>query len=476
MLSVSLRKMKLKNSGWLCGFRVDNIDKPQVLPHRVALYADGETPFIEETNEMRTEVATMDNKRESNYVHHGWSAGAIATVSPWTTSRIHATNRHNSGGAWVTKKILATRLRIQVLPQDLAPVPEFVVAMEEAVSRSTRFERLQAVYHALSRWGDVVPIEIEIGFSLTLTDTEANFKKVNAPSSPNITTPNISGDGLQLPASLSNSLAHLSTIKTASIMRKGAADSMGWNDDAWATKDVPATEWRTTTIVTVVPTICLLPDDFQAQLAHLYAEKLSYVPPLAIEPIIWRRAIYDNTGNASRTISRVGIRIGYRIESISVAYLDGEASRGGVERGAEQTFVLANGDYIIEMLTCADNDGWLCGLQFITNTGRCSAIYGRWEGVPIIARSRGGILAGFSIRTKLDVDDNEEITGVWGIWRHDYISQVPKENDVYSDYFGVEAQSGICFNDRTLIGNSSSMRISSVEIGFGDGIDSIQVG
>ncbi|CAE6491755.1 unnamed protein product [Rhizoctonia solani] len=255
MLSVPLRKMKLKNSGWLCGFRVDNIDKPQVLPHRVALYADGAIPFIEETNEMRTEVATMNDKRKSNYVHHGWSAGAIATVSPWTTSRIHSTNRHNSGGAWVTKKILATRLRIQVLPQDLAPVPEFVVAMEEA----------------------------------------------------------------------------------------GAADSMGWNDDAWATKDVPATEWRATTIVTVVPTICLLPDDLQAQLAHLHAEKLSYVPLLAIEPIIWRREIYDNTGNASRTISRVGIRIGYRIESISVAYLDGEASRGGVERGAEQKFVLSNG-------------------------------------------------------------------------------------------------------------------------------------
>ncbi|KAH7333547.1 hypothetical protein B0J17DRAFT_721429 [Rhizoctonia solani] len=380
----------LKNSEWLCGFRVDNIDRPQVLPRQVASYVEGATPFIEETNTVRTEVVTMYNKRESNYVHHGWSVGAIVTVSPWTSSRIHATNRHNIGGAWVTKRTLFTRLRLQVLLQDLAPIPEFMAAIKAGLRQPTRFERCQAVY----------------------------------------------------------------MLSVA----------------------VSATEWRAIIIVTVAPIISLLTENLQAQLVQLYAERLSYIPPLAIEPVSWQREVYDDTNNASRTISRVGIRIGYYVDRLSVTYLNGETSSGGREGGAKHIFVLANGDYIIEMLTCTDNNNWLRGIQFITNTGRCSAIYGRWEDIPAIARSRGGILAGFWMRTKLDPNDNEAITGVWGIWLHDYISRVPKQNDVYSDYYGAKTQTGTCFNDRALVGNSSSMHTSSVGIGSGVDVDSIQNG
>ncbi|CAE7074479.1 unnamed protein product [Rhizoctonia solani] len=168
----------LKSSGWLCGFRVENQTRPQVLPHQVASYVDGAAPFIEGTTEVVSELITTYNKRESNYVHHGWSVGAIRTISPWTLSRIHATNQKNEEGTWITKRNLVVRRRVQVLPRYLAPTPEFKVAIKEALGRSTRFERFQAVYHTLNHWGDVVPLEVEIGTSLALTDTETNFAQV----------------------------------------------------------------------------------------------------------------------------------------------------------------------------------------------------------------------------------------------------------------------------------------------------------
>ncbi|KDN39142.1 hypothetical protein RSAG8_09049, partial [Rhizoctonia solani AG-8 WAC10335] len=457
--SLSENSHILKNSGWLRGFRVDNINRPQVSPHQVALHVDGATSFIEETNEILTEAITTYNKRESNYAHHGWSAGAIATISPWTSSRIHATNQHNTEGAWVTKKALVVRRRVQVLSQDLVPVSDFVAAIEEALSRPTRFEKFQAVYHTLGRWGDVVPLEIEVGSSLVLTDTEANFAR--------------------LPRALDNNAAHLSTIKTANMIRKGFSSNVGWSDGAWTTIDVPATEWQPITIVKVIPIFKLLTDDLQTQLAELYAARLAYVPPLTIEPIRWLCTIYDDTDNASRTIASVKIRGTDYIDVLSLIYLDGvssisrDSATGGL---AHPDFTLTNEEYITEILSCFV-DEWVRGIQFVTNTGRCSAIYGTLEGIPAVSRSKGGILAGFSINTKKHPKWDYLVSGVRGIWRYDVLSRVPKENDVYSEpkpNNGARTEYGKGFNDRALIGNSSSMYISNVEVRCGDIIDSIQ--
>ncbi|EUC54960.1 jacalin domain protein, putative [Rhizoctonia solani AG-3 Rhs1AP] len=142
----------LRQNGWLCGFRVDNMDGPQNLTRQVASYVDGAAPLTVETNDILTEVITAHNKRESNYVHHGWSAGAITTISPWTSSRIYMTDRQSPDGKWITRRILAQRLRVRVFLEDLAPVPEFEAAIKEALSRSTRFEKFQEVYRCLKRW------------------------------------------------------------------------------------------------------------------------------------------------------------------------------------------------------------------------------------------------------------------------------------------------------------------------------------
>ncbi|CAE6426585.1 unnamed protein product [Rhizoctonia solani] len=446
----------LKNAGWLCGFRVDNMDGPQVVARQVASYVDGAALFVEEKDDIFTEIITTHLKHESHYVHQGWSVGAVTTVSPWTLSRRDATNRYNAGGTWITRRTLALRLRLQVLLEDLVPAPEFEAAIEEALTRPSRFEKFQAVYQALSRWGDVVPLEIELGSSLSLTDTEANFA--------------------QLPVTtLYNSFTHLSTIKTANIARKGVASNLEWREGTWTMAGVPATGWRPIRIVTVVPTISLLADSLQARLTKLYAERFSYVPSLMFDPIGWQCKTHDDTNNASRTISSVEIHGTDEIIGLSIKYLDGVVSRGGRDAGNRHTFALNSGEHIVEILTCTIHE-WRHGIQFITNTGRCSVIYGMLEGTPIISRSKGGVLAGFSTSSKEHPEWNYLITGVRGIWRYDLLPRVPKENDVYSDYYGAATEHGKGFNDRALIGNSNSMRISSIEVWSGAGIDGIQVG
>ncbi|CCO37397.1 hypothetical protein BN14_11553 [Rhizoctonia solani AG-1 IB] len=426
----------LRNNGWLHGFRVDNMDGPQVVGLQVASYADGAVPYIEEKNDTFVEMVNTYTKRGSNYVHHD------------------VKNRHNAPGAWVTRRTIVSRLRVQILPEDLTAMSDFQLAIEEALKRPTRFEQFHGVYRALSRWGDVVPLDIEMGYSLSLTDTEANFSRLP-------------------PGTLDYSLTHLPMINTANITRKGATSYMGWSETSTMI-DVPAIEWRLIKVIEVMPTIKLLPNELQAQLTNIYAERLTYVPPLTIAPISDLCKLNDDTVNASKNIWRVEIRGASHIIGLSVHYFDGVISRGGRDGGNHHMFTLTEGEYIIEMLTCADGE-WLRGMQFITNMGRCSVIYGSLEGVPVISRSKGGILVGLTTSTKKHPEWDYLVTSVNGIWRRDFIRSVPKEDDVYSDYFGARTESGTGFNDRALIGNSSSMQVSGVEIWSGVDIDGIQL-
>ncbi|KAL5631986.1 hypothetical protein ACGC1H_000120 [Rhizoctonia solani] len=225
----------------------------------------------------------------------------------------------------MTRRTLVQRLRVRILLQDLAPIPDFEGAIEEAPSRSTRFEKFQAVYHALDCWGDVVPLEIDLGSSLSLTDIEANFAQLSA-------------------INPYSSLVHLLAVKTADIGRKGAAGNTGWDDGTWTTIDVQEDKWELIRIIAVAPTLSLLSDDIQTRLADLHNERIAYVPPLTIDPVNWPCKMHDGANDASRTISKVDIRSGNEIISISTTYLDGMTSGGGGNNGGnEHRFTLTEG-------------------------------------------------------------------------------------------------------------------------------------
>ncbi|CCO35707.1 hypothetical protein BN14_09826 [Rhizoctonia solani AG-1 IB] len=142
----------LLSVGWLCGFRADGLDGPEISPLQVASYVDDAAPSVKQVRNVSTDIVTSHTAREANYAHFGWSIDAIRIVSPWTISRIGATSRINEEGTWYTRIAKVACLKVQVVPEDLAPAPEFEAATEAALSLPTARERFQAVYGALARW------------------------------------------------------------------------------------------------------------------------------------------------------------------------------------------------------------------------------------------------------------------------------------------------------------------------------------
>ncbi|CAE6455356.1 unnamed protein product, partial [Rhizoctonia solani] len=179
----NLNDNMLRRAKWLRGFRIDNVHGPQVAIQQVASCVDRATPLIEEMSDISTEIIVTSTERETNYVHCGWSIGAVRTVSPWTSSRIAANNQlePDAEGTWYTRMTRSKRFKIQTLLEDLAPVPEFEAAIEEALRQPTIYEKFQAVYRALARWGDVLPLEIELGSSLALSDSDMDRVQFQLP-------------------------------------------------------------------------------------------------------------------------------------------------------------------------------------------------------------------------------------------------------------------------------------------------------
>ncbi|CAE6416079.1 unnamed protein product [Rhizoctonia solani] len=297
-----------------------------------------------------------------------------------------------------------------------------------------------------------------MGTSLAFTDLEANMS--------------------QLPDQDSYHNAYcLSTIRTARLTGQGIPEDTqsGWYDGTWLTKEVPSPQWRKIRISAVVPTLNLLSAELQSQLSQLYAKRLSYSPPLTIGPVDSSSRTHDDIDHASHQISGIIVYATDFVRSLTFLYKDGTRSkhRGTDSYGAEHEFTLADGEFITEMLIWGDD--WIRGLQFVTNFGRCSPHFGGGgtvEHTPTIARSKGGILVGALTMIKQFGRQGFILHKIQGIWRHDLVDKVPKQDDVFSDYYGAKI-GGLLFNDRVIVRNSD-MAISKIEIRCYAVINSIQ--
>ncbi|KAG8733072.1 hypothetical protein FRC11_008907 [Ceratobasidium sp. 423] len=450
----------LRNIGLLCGIRVDDNDGPQSLMRRVTKYVGVEPPFVEEICDFLTETITTKSERGTNYIHSGWSIDAASTVNPWILSRIAANNQRNEDGTWLTRRTLIQRFRVRVSPEDLVPVPGFKAEIESALKKPSIFQRFEAVYRVLRDWSVIsyamqvwtfnrttdLAGEFEMGVSWVLTDLESNMS--------------------QLPAVATWTDAHhLTTVRTARTTRQVGVISISKND----TKTHHRSNVRTVRIV------------YTGKMAYglkrlLYFQRLSYIPVVIIGPdetysSVGRR---DDTPQASRKVSSVIVDDSPFMRSVACVYLDkGSLSRQEISEmnifGGE--FVLAEGEYITEMLIWRD-DGVVEGLQFVTNLGRCSRHFGRSSGTPTVARSKGGVLVGV-VSADRSGGYVTRVAILQGIWRHDVVEKVPKEDDVFSDYFGSKDK-GRPFNDRVVVRNSD-MAISKIDVGCGAIIDSLKL-
>ncbi|CAE6447924.1 unnamed protein product [Rhizoctonia solani] len=441
----------LRNIGYLCGIRVGSNDGPQNLSRRVAKFVGNEPPFIQEMNEYLTETISTQTERETNYIHHGWSVNAASTTSPWISSHIATKNQRNADGLWLTRRTLVQRFRLILSPEDLVAVPDFEAGIEAALQKPSVFQQFEATYRALHQWGDVVPLEIEMGASLVFTDLETNIS--------------------QLPATATwNETHYLTAIRTARTTRKEGMNPSYWEDGMWPNRTIPPLQWRQTRIGEVVPTTRLLPIALQDQLSQLYAQRLSYTP--AITRSDSTCSTHDDTPHASRNVSRITVYATGDVRSVTFWYSDKmnpSKHEGSETGGCQHEFVLTNGEYITEMLIWSGD--WVYGLQFVTNFGRCTPNMGGCWNKPTVARCKGGILVG-AVSLIKPHESGRLLREIQGIWRHDIIDKVPKEDDVFSDYFG--SKKGMPFNDRVVVRNSD-MAISKIEVRCGSAIDSIRL-
>ncbi|CAE6457038.1 hypothetical protein ACGC1H_003201 [Rhizoctonia solani] len=442
----------LQNIGYLRGIRVDNNDGPQVLTYPAAKFIGRGFPFVKEISEFFNETITTKTERETNYIHHGWSNIAASTTNPWILSRIAANNQPNAEETWLTKRTLVQRFRVRVSPKDLAPVPEFKAEIEAALKKSTVFHRFEAVYQALDGWGDVVPLEVEMGASLVFTDLETNVSKLPD-------------------TAVWNDTHYLNTIRTARTTRQEGTNH--WENVISPGKNIRPLDWRQTRVTQVLDTIRLLPAEIQEQLSQLYAQRLSYIPSITVGPGDSSCTTHDDTHLAGKTISAVTIYASDYIRSMKILYADKlswSKHEGTESYGSEHDFRLGDGEYITEMLIWKSDWCYVNGLQLVTNFGRCSPHFGGVWGTPAVVRSKGGVLVGIVSLIKRH-DYGRMLRDIQGIWRHDVVNTVPKEEDVFSDYFGSEK--GKPFNDRIVVRNSDKT-ISKLEIWSGSVIDCLR--
>ncbi|KAG8753705.1 hypothetical protein FRC11_007176, partial [Ceratobasidium sp. 423] len=323
-------------------------------------------------------------ERETNYIHHGWSLGAVSTISPWISSRIAVNNQPNAEGTWLTRRALVLRFRVRVSLADLVPAEGFKAEIEAALEKRTVFTKFEAVYRALHKWGDVVALEIEMGTSLVFTDLETNVHQL-----PDTATWN----------EIRNRLAASQTARTT---RQEGMDYLHWENEEWPNlkTTVSPIHWCQTRIREVVATTRLLPVELQDQLSQLYAQRLSYAPVIAHGD--GPRKAHDDAPYTLKRVSSIIVYATVHIRSITFSYADKSLSKheGSETGGFEHEFVLTDGEHITEIFIWRGD--WIHGIQFVTNFGRCSLQFGGGWGTPTVARSKGGVLVGAASLIKED--------------------------------------------------------------------------
>ncbi|KAF8596225.1 hypothetical protein BDV93DRAFT_572900 [Ceratobasidium sp. AG-I] len=173
----------------LFGIHVDGNDGPRWSACQIGK-RKGSSPYLlctyREANAIATEIIPTKNDRGSNYVHQGWSKSAMSTVTLWIESRI-ANSNHFEGlndELYITKRITLHRLSVHITLEALSPVPEFEIGVTDALTRSTKLQKFQALNEIFQFWGDVIaldeplPQEFDLGTSLSITDRQANFEHI----------------------------------------------------------------------------------------------------------------------------------------------------------------------------------------------------------------------------------------------------------------------------------------------------------
>ncbi|CAE6439319.1 unnamed protein product [Rhizoctonia solani] len=453
VLDEATRQALLFGRGYVFGFRTDSNDGPRPSSRQAAQRISTRPLHIRETNNINSDVVTTKNIRDTNYVHKGWSLSALSVSdkSPWTLSRIARTNQLNLDISSTTKYALIQKLRVDLSPADISPVPRLEEAFRDALERPTRFDKAEAVYQIFEQWGDFIPLVFDIGISLAVTDLESVAKSY-------LTATDRSYLGLH----------KLSMSTTARTSTQGGDPTTLHSEDnvrAWLSNPAPSDQWERVRIVKAIHLTNILNKELQSRLDELH-QSLTTCCPMATSAITSGGNSLDGSSHIYNTISKVAFYSdGYHIKTISVTYL---TSR----------------EFITDIILWKDHKG-ICGIQLNTSKGITSQHFGSDGGTPTIMRSPGGCLSALSGIIQSDIIHDLRVREGYAflLWTHTNIDQTIWRHDVkgsglggdreFSKYYG--GVGGTPFSDWSSVKQSDTVRIKSIRMKCGTYIDGIEI-
>ncbi|CAE6534671.1 unnamed protein product [Rhizoctonia solani] len=413
-LDETSREAFLHDKGYLFGVRIESNNGPRRSLQQAARRTSKVPLRIQESNNIDSEVVTTENARDTNYVNKGWLLSVISEKSPWTLSRIACSNQVNGSSRSITKCVLIQKLRVDLSPKDISPVPELEEAFKEALGQPTRSEKSQAIYRVFEHWGDVIPLVFDIGISLAVTDSESIAKNY-------LTDRTFLGLHLSMSASARPSTlgGDPTTLRSEDNVR------------AWLCKPVPIKQWEQVRIIKVTPLAAILNPELQLKLTELHQSLTTYCPSTPIA-IVSNGISFDGAPHAFNTVSKVSIYSdGYYIKSLSVKYTNEPSPvKYGAEQNPNNEFELVAGEHITDITIWKDTKG-VCGIQMSTSRGTTSKHFGSDGGSPTIMRSPGGCLSGFS-----GIVQGDMIHDLQTIWRHDVQGSELSGDREFSQYYG----------------------------------------
>ncbi|KAF8602191.1 hypothetical protein BDV93DRAFT_217373 [Ceratobasidium sp. AG-I] len=445
------QELLLRDAGYLYGCFIDSHDGPRQSIRKVARQAASQSVlnFIHEHKNLVTKVLLTNTDRDANFAHQGWSTSAMSVTTPWIASRIAKHNRAPKEDSWITRRMVVQRVSVNLTLRDLQPNPEFEGDVVAALGKPSRFEKFQALDEVFRTWGDVIPLALDLGVSLSITDLKANYEQPPTPT----TNP--------------NSPYNLIVSRTAEINTQGGEANFlpDGNASEWLSKTVQPQRWCQVRVMEVAPITDLLKPEIKSQIAELYSALLSYCPPNLRKPVEQSQCV-DGGANGLKTISRLKISSGKWTDAMCAVYLDGTVSDGWHDGGFKNhDFKLNGGEYITEVVVWSSSK-WVFAIQFITSNGRVSPHYGGDSGIPSIMTAEDGVLVAFSGTIR-----SNSFEQIQTVWRHDALKASPSQNSIYFKYFGGDG--GTPFNDRGFI-KSPETHISSINIRSSSQIDGIR--
>lgn len=510
-LSISQQNTVLRNAGFNHGIHVGMVPCHSSAP--VAVLLRSASDCVRTTEITATEDIGTTNAYDARLAHLGFPPLDELLEIPWIRAR---TGDWNTSAfrtrLWGTRRIQALRVVVSASLEDLEPRVYFVADVRDALSYPLDWQKFMMMEDVFDKWGDVVPLSMEIGAALVVSGPFApQSAPQNAPqnapqsapqSAPHSVPHSGFGNWIRRKTKSFLTLVGLKRRKSSEPREPQSVEEPQTVEEPQSGEESQSVEsqiarclgvenlfeepisiriqngqlmslavagsreartgdfrqWEVVKVTRVAPIVDLLEDDLRSQVYELYAR------------LTFRSSQVGSSQLTDFDYDTVGVHkieqiiIGFsdsRIEHITIRYANGLVV--GPYGPSVDSIHLDKFDlegrfiHITDMFVWA-TDQTITSIQFVKNSGEVSPIYGATRGVtqaPVLLTGDGCALAGLS--GSFDADG---ITQIQGIWRRDL--SVSGHRPMRTSFAG--GHDGVIFNDMQLLGEQYRLtaRISQV--------------